>query len=95
VKFEAKYTVTQNDWMMTNPEKKKRSGIHDLTNIIACASSVSFIMRNVLVWSENSGIWPFSRNTFIDEDFKAAPVVCGGNNERCVLTARSVGLETS
>ena len=91
--FQAKYTVTQNDWMMTNPEKKR--GVHDLTNIISCASSVSFIMRNVLVGFENPDIWPFVRNTCIDENFKASSVVCGGNNEPCVLTARSVGLETS
>jgi hypothetical protein len=33
-----------------------------------------------LFGGENSGIWPFSRNAFIDGDFKAAPVVRGGNN---------------
>jgi hypothetical protein len=31
---------------------------------------------------------------FSGEDFKAASVVCGGNNEPSVLTARSVGLTT-
>jgi len=44
---------------------------------------------------KNSGIWPFVRNAFMDEDFKAASVLCGGKNEHCFLTARSVGLETS
>ena len=52
-------------------------------------------MRNVLVGFENPGIWPFVRNTCIDENFKESSIVCGGNNEPCVLTARSVGLETS
>ena len=78
---------------MTNPEKK--SSVLDLTNIITCASSVSFIMRNVLVGFENPVIWPFVRNACIDENFKVAAVVCGGNNEPCVLTTRSVGLEIS
>jgi hypothetical protein len=38
-------------------------------------------MMNVLVVFENPGIWPFVRNACIDENSKAAPVVCGGNNE--------------
>jgi len=51
-------------------------------------------MRNVLVGFENPSIWPFVRNACIDDNFKAAPDVCGGNNEPCFLTAWSVGLET-
>ena len=55
------------------------------------AHPVSFIMKNILAGFENSGLWSFSRNTFSYEDFKAAPAVCGGNNEPSVLTPRSVG----
>jgi hypothetical protein len=91
--FQAKCTVTQNDWIW-QILGKKRSGIHDLTNIIACAISVLFITRNVLVVFENPGIWPFVRNVCIDENFKVAPVICGGNNEPCILTTRSVDLKT-
>jgi len=76
--------------MMTNTEKKI-SGVHDLTNIISCAISVSFIVRNVYFGSEK--FWYLVN--CIGEDFKAALVVCGGNNEPCFLKTRSVGLETS
>jgi hypothetical protein len=31
---------------------------------------------------ENSGIWPFARNDFSDEDVKVASIVCGGSNEQ-------------
>lgn len=44
---------------------------------------------------KNSGIWSIVINNCIDEDFKAAPVSFGGNNEPCFLTTRSVGSETS
>jgi hypothetical protein len=56
-------------WLDDDKSWQKKSGNHDLTNIIACASSVSFIMRNVLVGFENPGIWPFVRNAYIDEQF--------------------------
>ena len=57
--------------------------------MMASAHPVSFIMKNILAGFENSGLWSFS-NTFSYEDFKAAPVGCGGNNEPSVLIARSV-----
>jgi hypothetical protein len=33
---------------------------------------------------ENPCIWPFVRNACMHGNIKAAPVVCGGNNEPCV-----------
>jgi hypothetical protein len=44
---------------------------------------------------ESSGIWPFSRNAFSGEDFKAASVVCGRFHESSVLTLQSVVWMTS
>jgi len=44
---------------------------------------------------QNSGMWPFSRNAFSDEDFKVASAVCGRSNEPSVLTAQSRGLTSS
>jgi hypothetical protein len=39
-------------------------------------------MKNILAKFENSGVSPFARNAFSDEDFKVASIVCGGNNEQ-------------
>jgi len=69
-----------------------KNGILDLRGIITSAHSVSLIMKNILDGFENSGIWPFSRNAFSDEDFK---VGCGGNNEPSVPTAWSMCLISS
>jgi len=50
-------------------------------------------MKNILAGFENSGIWPFARNAFSDEDFKWHPLyVVGVINT--VLTAWAVGLTT-
>ena len=59
------------------------------------AYPVSFTMKNILAWLENSGIWPFSRNDFSDEGFKTVSFVCGGFNKPSVLTLLSVGWVTS
>jgi len=40
----AKYSVTQSDWCLASSEKK--IGILDLTNIVASAHPVSFIVKN-------------------------------------------------
>jgi len=50
-------------------------------------------MKNILAGFGNSGIWPFARNAFSDEDFKVASIVCGGRMNT-VVTAWSVGLTT-
>jgi hypothetical protein len=42
----AKYTVTQSDWMLSSPEKKKIS-ILDLTSVVAPAHPVSLIVKHI------------------------------------------------
>jgi len=71
-----------------------KDGILDLRCIIACAHPVSLIMKNVLGGFENFGSWPFSRNSFSDEDFKVGDL-CGGRNEPSAPTALSVCLISS
>jgi hypothetical protein len=36
-------------------------------------------MKIISAGFQNSGIWPFSRNAFSDENFKVASVACGGS----------------
>jgi hypothetical protein len=69
-----KYAVAQNDWMMVNTGGKKKISIHDLTSIIATAYPISFLMKNISVGFQNSGVWQFSRNAFSDENFKVVGV---------------------
>lgn len=54
--------------------------ISDLTSrtIIASAHPVSFMIKTILAECEYVGIWPFSRNVFSDESFKAACVYVVG-----------------
>jgi hypothetical protein len=75
--------------------QSRKNGILDLRGIIASAHPVSLIMKNILDGFENSGIWPFSKNAFSDEDFKVGSVVCVGSNEPSVPTAWSVCLISS
>jgi hypothetical protein len=46
-------------------------------------------MKSSLAGFQNSGIWPFLRNDFSNEDFQVASVVYGQSNEPSVLTAGS------
>ena len=65
--------------MKASPGKKKTC-VLDLTSIITPGLAVSYIVKNTWAVFENSGIWPFSRNAFSDEDLKVASVRCGGSS---------------
>jgi hypothetical protein len=52
-------------------------------------------MNSILAGFQNSGMGPFSRNDFSDEDFQVASIICGGSKEPSVLTAKSRDLTST
>lgn len=48
--------------------------IHDLTDIVNPAYNVTYTTRNMVAWFAMTGIYPFSRNFFSDDDFECAEV---------------------
>jgi hypothetical protein len=69
--FEGKSRVAQHDWMTANPGKVI---IHDLALLTNAAHQTSITAQNTTEAFAKSGIWPFSRLAFSDEDFEPSSV---------------------
>ena len=70
--FKAKYKVAQNDWMLSHPGKTIT--IHNVVELAGQAFENSFTIKNIVAGFKTTGIYPFNRNAFSDEDFDAANV---------------------
>jgi len=65
--FKSKVKIAQNDWMTNNPGKTLK--IHDLPNLVKEPFQLSFNLRNITSAFSKTGLWPFSRLVFTDDDF--------------------------
>lgn len=70
--FKSKLRVAQNDWMVSNPGKT--ISIHNLAGLANTAYAASFTSKNITAAFQKTGIWPFSRLVFTDEDFEPSSV---------------------
>jgi len=76
--------ISMNDWMAMNPGKTLK--IHDLSHLTKEPFIQSFNQHNITKAFKKSGLWPFSRLVFTDEDF-AASYVTGRPNPEQVFPA--------
>jgi len=70
--FKSKIKTSMNDWMAMNPGKTLK--IYDLSHLTKEPFIQSFNQHKATKTFKKSGLWPFSRLVFTDEDF-AAPYV--------------------
>ncbi|KAG8261880.1 hypothetical protein J6590_108842 [Homalodisca vitripennis] len=70
--FKSKLKVAQNDWMVSNPGKT--ISIHILAALANTAYAASFSNKNITAAFAKTGVWPFNRLVFNDEDYVASSV---------------------
>lgn len=70
--FKSKLRVAQNDWMVSNPGKTINN--HNLATLANTAYAASFTIKNITAAFKKSGVWPFDRQVFTDEDFAASSI---------------------
>lgn len=68
--FKAKLKTAFNDWHVNNPGKTLN--IYNIPKLAKIAYFESFNCKNIVSAFEKTGIWPFNKLTFSDDDF--APV---------------------
>jgi len=65
--FKSIVKIAQNDWMTNNPGKTLK--IQDLPNLVKEPFQLSFNLRNITSAFSKTGLWPFSRLVFTDDNF--------------------------
>lgn len=70
--FKSKLRVAQNDWMVSNPGKTINN--HNLARLANTTYAASFTIKNITAAFRKSGVWPFDRQVFTDEDFAASSI---------------------
>lgn len=66
------YSQSCRAWLLNNPGK--RISIYDIADILGESYPLAFTPRNCVSGFRSTGIFPFNRNIFNDEDFMAASV---------------------
>ena len=70
--FKGKLCLAQHDWITGNPCKVVT--VHDWTSLTNVAYRAFLTVNNITAAFAKSGIWPFSRLAFSDEDFEPSSV---------------------
>ncbi|XP_047123036.1 uncharacterized protein LOC124806312 [Hydra vulgaris] len=70
--FKAKLKVAFNDWHVNNPGKILN--IYNIPKLVKIAYFESFNSKNISNAFEKTGIWPFNKLNFSDEEFAAVQV---------------------
>lgn len=65
--FKARYREAMNAWMLSNPGK--RVSIYEVAQFANTAYIAAFSMENAIAGFQKTGVHPFNRNTFIEDDF--------------------------
>lgn len=65
--FKTQYNAAADRWMLNNPGKP--ISIYDIAKMSGEAYGLSFTPRNIVKGFEVSGIYPYNRDIFRDEDF--------------------------
>ncbi|XP_064595954.1 uncharacterized protein LOC135462656 [Liolophura sinensis] len=70
--FKTAYNVAMDSWIRSNPGKTVT--IYDIPSIVAEAQINAMTHRNILSGFRSTGIYPFNRTLFTDNDFASASV---------------------
>ncbi|KAG5870849.1 hypothetical protein JTB14_029555 [Gonioctena quinquepunctata] len=75
--FKAKLKIAFNDWHVNNPGKTLT--IYNIPKLAKIAYLESFNCKNIASAFETTGIWPFNKLTFSEEDFAPVQVYHSGS----------------
>ncbi|XP_073956414.1 uncharacterized protein [Choristoneura fumiferana] len=75
--FKAKLKTAFNDWHVNNPGKTLN--IYNIPQLAKLAYFESFTGKNITSAFEKTGIWPFNKLAFSDDDFAAVSVYHSGS----------------
>ncbi|KAG5892730.1 hypothetical protein JTB14_001101 [Gonioctena quinquepunctata] len=75
--FKAKLKIAFNDWHVNNPGKTLT--IYNIPKLAKIAYVESFNCKNIASAFETTGIWPFNKLTFSEEDFAPVQVYHSGS----------------
>lgn len=89
--FKTHVKTAQNDWMTNNAGKTLK--IHDIPNLVKEPFQLAFNMRNITSAFKKTGLWPFSRLVFTDEDFAASYVTDRPQPEEHIISNSPVETE--
>ncbi|XP_054722826.1 uncharacterized protein LOC129232748, partial [Uloborus diversus] len=70
--FKGRYNAAANNWMITNPGKTIT--IYNVAELAGIAFSLAFTRSNIQSGFHKSGIYPFNKEIFTEEDFLSAYV---------------------
>lgn len=70
--FKKRYSVALNDWMLSNPGKPV--GLYHVPKLVNKAFVDSFTPKNILSAFSKTGIFPFNRENFDEDDFLSSYV---------------------